>query len=123
MSQELDQLAASFGDNDAQVDLSDTLPEAWLALLLFFALGLTVFYQFITRYVFNDSAAWTEEVARYLLIGTVFTGAVIGVTKTTTSKWIFSTVSCPPLCHAPCPCSPMCYALVFWPAPASSPGC
>ena len=81
MSQELDQLAASFGDNDAQVDLSDTLPEAWLALLLFFALGLTVFYQFITRYVFNDSAAWTEEVARYLLIGTVFTGAVIGVAK------------------------------------------
>ena len=51
MSQELDQLAASFGDNDAQVDLSDTLPEAWLALLLFFSLGLTVFYQFITRYV------------------------------------------------------------------------
>jgi TRAP-type C4-dicarboxylate transport system permease small subunit len=81
MSQELDQLAASFGDTDAQVDLSDTLPEAWLALLLFFALGLTVFYQFITRYVFNDSAAWTEEVARYLLIGTVFTGAVIGVAK------------------------------------------
>jgi TRAP-type C4-dicarboxylate transport system permease small subunit len=81
MSQELDQLAASFGDNDAEVDLSDTLPEAWLALLLFFALGLTVFYQFITRYVFNDSAAWTEEVARYLLIGTVFTGAVIGVAK------------------------------------------
>lgn len=81
MSQDLDQLAASFGDNDSSVDLSDTLPEAWLALLLFFALGLTVFYQFITRYVFNDSAAWTEEVARYLLIGTVFTGAVIGVTK------------------------------------------
>jgi TRAP-type C4-dicarboxylate transport system permease small subunit len=81
MSQELDQLAASFGDNDAQVDLSDTLPEAWLALLLFFALGLTVFYQFITRYVFNDSAAWTEEIARYLLIATVFVGAVIGVAK------------------------------------------
>ena len=81
MNQELDQLAASFGDTDAQVDLSDTLPEAWLALLLFFALGLTVLYQFITRYGFNDSAAWTEEVARYLLIGTVFTGAVIGVAK------------------------------------------
>jgi len=81
MSQELEQLAASFGDSDAEVDLSDTLPEAWLALLLFFALGLTVLYQFVTRYVFNDSAAWTEEVARYLLIGTVFTGAVIGVAK------------------------------------------
>jgi TRAP-type C4-dicarboxylate transport system permease small subunit len=40
-----------------------------------------VFYQFITRYVFNDSAAWTEEIARYLLIATVFTGATIGVIK------------------------------------------
>jgi len=40
-----------------------------------------VFYQFVTRYVFNDSAAWTEEIARYLLIGTVFVGAAIGVAK------------------------------------------
>ena len=81
MSQDLAQLAASFGDSDDRVDLTGTPPEAWLALLFFFALGLTVFYQFITRYVFNDSAAWTEEVARYLLIGTVFTGAVMGVAK------------------------------------------
>jgi len=44
-------------------------------------LGITVFYQFFTRYVLNDSAAWTEEIARYLLIATVFTGAVIGVIK------------------------------------------
>jgi TRAP-type C4-dicarboxylate transport system permease small subunit len=29
----------------------------------------------------NDSAAWTEEIARYLLIATVFTGAAIGVAK------------------------------------------
>jgi TRAP-type C4-dicarboxylate transport system permease small subunit len=40
-----------------------------------------VFYQFVTRYVFNDSASWTEEIARYLLIGTVFVGAAIGVAK------------------------------------------
>ncbi len=44
-------------------------------------LGLTVFYQFFTRYVMNDSAAWTEEIARYLLIAVVFTGATIGVVK------------------------------------------
>jgi TRAP-type C4-dicarboxylate transport system permease small subunit len=48
---------------------------------LFWLLGLTVFYQFVTRYVFNDSASWTEEIARYLLIGTVFVGAAIGVAK------------------------------------------
>ena len=81
MSTDLDQLAASFGEADDAVDLSDTIPEAWLALLFFWALGLTVLYQFITRYVFNDSAAWTEEIARYLLIATVFVGAVIGVAK------------------------------------------
>ena len=81
MSSDLDKLAASFGDADATVDLSDTIAEAWLALLFFWALGLTVLYQFITRYVFNDSAAWTEEIARYLLIATVFLGAVIGVAK------------------------------------------
>ena len=81
MSTDLDQLAASFGEADDAVDLSDTIPEAWLALLCFWALGLTVLYQFITRYVFNDSAAWTEEIARYLLIATVFVGAIIGVAK------------------------------------------
>jgi TRAP-type C4-dicarboxylate transport system permease small subunit len=81
MSSDLDKLAASFGDADDTVDLSDTIAEAWLALLFFWALGLTVLYQFITRYVFNDSAAWTEEIARYLLIATVFIGAVIGVAK------------------------------------------
>jgi TRAP-type C4-dicarboxylate transport system permease small subunit len=31
--------------------------------------------------VLNDSAAWTEEIARYLLIGVVFVGATIGVAK------------------------------------------
>jgi TRAP-type C4-dicarboxylate transport system permease small subunit len=52
-----------------------------VALLFFWALGLTVFYQFFTRYALNNSAAWTEEIARYLLIATVFTGAAIGVGK------------------------------------------
>jgi TRAP-type C4-dicarboxylate transport system permease small subunit len=44
-------------------------------------LGGVVFYQFFTRYALNDSAAWTEEIARYLLIAVVFTGATLGVVK------------------------------------------
>lgn len=63
------------------VDLSGTPPEGWLALGLFWLLGVTVAYQFVTRYVFNDSAGWTEEIARYLLIGTVFVGASVGVMR------------------------------------------
>jgi TRAP-type transport system small permease protein len=70
-----------FHAQDEVVDLSSTKPEAWIALGFFWILGLTVFYQFFTRYVMNDSAAWTEEIARYLLIATVFTGATIGVAK------------------------------------------
>ena len=70
-----------FHAEDEAVDLSTTTPEAWLALAFFWLLGLTVFYQFITRYVMNDSAAWTEEIARYQLIAVVFIGAAIGVAK------------------------------------------
>ncbi len=53
----------------------------WVALLLFWALAGVVFTQFFTRYALNNSAAWTEEIARYLLIGVVFVGASIGVAK------------------------------------------
>jgi len=70
-----------FHAQDDAVDLSGTTVEAWLALGFFWALGLTVFYQFLTRYVLNDSAAWTEEIARYMLIAVVFVGAGIGVAK------------------------------------------
>jgi TRAP-type transport system small permease protein len=85
--QDLDALPHVMGDDgqfhalDEAVDLSGTKPEAWLALGLFWLLGATVFYQFITRYVLNDSASWTEEIARYLLISVVFIGAAMGVVK------------------------------------------
>ena len=84
---DIDALPQVMGDDgefhatDEAVDLSRTPPEAWAALVLFWALGATVFYQFITRYALNNSASWTEEIARYLLIGMVFVGASIGVTK------------------------------------------
>jgi TRAP-type C4-dicarboxylate transport system permease small subunit len=84
---DLDAMPKVMGDDgqfhatDEEVDLSGTPIEAWVALGFFWLLGATVFYQFFTRYVLNNSASWTEEIARYLLIATVFTGATIGVAK------------------------------------------
>ena len=57
--------------------------EDWIAFGFFWVLAITVFYQFFTRYALNDSASWTEEIARYLLICMVFIGAAIGVRKNT----------------------------------------
>ncbi len=49
----------------------------WPALILFTALMVVVFLQFCTRYILNDSLAWTEEIGRYLLVGLVFSGSLI----------------------------------------------
>jgi TRAP-type C4-dicarboxylate transport system permease small subunit len=58
-------------------------PEDWLAFGLFWALAGIVFLQFFTRYVLNDSLAWTEEIARYGLMWVTFIGGIIVVRKNT----------------------------------------
>jgi TRAP-type C4-dicarboxylate transport system permease small subunit len=50
---------------------------------VFWLLAVDVFYQFFTRYVLGDSAGWTEEIARYLLIVVCFAGSSMGVRKNT----------------------------------------
>ena len=38
----------------------ENYPENWIAFVLFWALAFIVFLQFFTRYILNDSLAWTE---------------------------------------------------------------
>ncbi|MEO7255231.1 MAG: TRAP transporter small permease [Casimicrobium sp.] len=73
----------NFLASDAPIDLSIYGWEDWISLGFFFLLAADIFYQFFTRYVLSDSAAWTEEIARYLLIIVVFLGASMAVRKNT----------------------------------------
>lgn len=50
------------------------------SLAIFWILFGIVALQFVTRYLLNDSVAWTEEIARYFLIILGFVGA-IGCTR------------------------------------------
>ena len=69
-------------DEAAPVDISDhAYVEDWIALALFWGMCFVVFLQFFTRYVLNDSYAWTEEIARYLLMTVIFVGAAMCVRR------------------------------------------
>ena len=56
-------------------------PEDWFAFVLFWALAFIVFLQFFTRYILNDSLAWTEEIARYGLMSLAFIGGAVVTRK------------------------------------------
>jgi TRAP-type C4-dicarboxylate transport system permease small subunit len=73
--------SGEFDVHDAPIDIGVYRFEDWIAFVFFWALSAVIFLQFFTRYALNDSASWTEEIARYLLICTVFIGAAIGVRK------------------------------------------
>jgi len=65
-----------FEFSDAETDLSDFSLVDLPGLIALWGLALIVFLQFFTRYVLNDSLAWTEEIARYILIIVAYFGAV-----------------------------------------------
>lgn len=74
-----EELAQAFEEQPEVVDLSDHGWEDWLTLAMFWATVGLVFAQFFTRYALNDSLAWTEEVAIYTLVVTVFLGSAMCV--------------------------------------------
>ncbi|QDY71518.1 TRAP transporter small permease [Qingshengfaniella alkalisoli] len=61
---------------DEGVDISDFRIWDLPGLIALWGLAIIVFLQFFTRYVLNDSLAWTEEIARYVLILVAFLGAI-----------------------------------------------
>jgi len=66
---------------DEAVDLGVYRWEDWIAFALFWILAAIVFYQVFTRYVLDDPAGWTEEIARYFLVAVVFIGAAMSVRR------------------------------------------
>jgi len=57
-------------------DISDVSVLDIPVLIIFWLLFLIVALQFFTRYVLNDSLAWTEEIARFFLIFLAFVGSI-----------------------------------------------
>ena len=74
-----DELAHTFDEAPHEVDLRAYAIEDWAAFALFWLMALAVFLQFFTRYVLNDSYAWTEEIATNCLVAIVFVGAAMCV--------------------------------------------
>ena len=69
-------------DDDADERLDFSLVDL-PGLIALWGLAIIVFLQFFTRYVLNDSLAWTEEIARYVLILVAFLGAITVTRKGT----------------------------------------
>ena len=63
----------------AEVDLKPYAVEDWIVQAVFWGMTLCVFLQFFTRYVMNNSLAWTEEIAINCLVVVVFLGSVMCV--------------------------------------------
>jgi TRAP-type C4-dicarboxylate transport system permease small subunit len=74
-----EELAHTFEEQAPEIDLRAYGIEDWLTFALFWLMCLAVFLQFFTRYVLNNSFAWTEEIATYCLVAIVFIGAAMCV--------------------------------------------
>ncbi|MGH8431210.1 MAG: TRAP transporter small permease, partial [Solimonas sp.] len=77
-----EELVRGFAEADHhEAHLSRYGVEDWICLGFFWLMTAFVFLQFFTRYVLNDSFAWTEELAVYCLIPVVFIGASMCVRR------------------------------------------
>jgi TRAP-type C4-dicarboxylate transport system permease small subunit len=70
-----EEIARTFDEAEVPMDISGHGVEDWVTLAIFWVMCGCVFLQFFTRYVLNDSYAWTEEIAIYCLVAVVFLGS------------------------------------------------
>lgn len=77
-----EETAHAFDYSSVEPLLPRYAPEDWLTLVIFWGMALCVFLQFFTRYVLNNSLAWTEEIAINCLVVVVFLGSVMCVRLT-----------------------------------------
>lgn len=75
----VEEIAHAFEEVAEPVDLSMHAVEDWVTMAAFWGMSVCVILQFFTRYVLNNSLAWTEEIATNCLIVTVFMGSVMCV--------------------------------------------
>jgi TRAP-type C4-dicarboxylate transport system permease small subunit len=74
-----EEIASVFEGEEPEVDLRRYAVEDWATLAIFWGMALCVFLQFFTRYVLNNSFAWTEEIAINCLVAVVFLGSAMCV--------------------------------------------
>jgi TRAP-type C4-dicarboxylate transport system permease small subunit len=70
-----EELARTFNEPPPEIDVAQYGIEDWATLAIFWLMAGAVILQFFTRYVLNDSLAWTEEIATYCLVAVVFIGS------------------------------------------------
>ncbi len=76
----VEEIAHAYEEDAAPTaDLSRYAVEDWVTLAVFWGMAFAVFLQFFTRYVLNNSLAWTEEIAINCLVVVVFLGAAMCV--------------------------------------------
>lgn len=80
-NEERDIVAAIPEQEDAPFFWREYAVEDYFTLVVFWVLAFDVFLQFFSRYVMGNSIAWTEEMARYLLIMTGFLGSIMAVRR------------------------------------------
>ena len=67
--------------------------ENGIAVLTMSTVSLLVFGQVISRYFFEYTPVWSEELARFLIVWSIFIGVAIGVRKNVTIQHNYVPIS------------------------------